>query len=107
MRGQETDNIDFNIISIYTLLSNFYVPKYVSVTCIPFPGGFPLGPAHEAFVLGLFGSASGEAAEEGEGQAVLGNVSEGASLERLLEAQKGEQVKVCQWAEVESVSEVG
>lgn len=35
------------------------------------------------------------------------NVSEEASLERLLEAQKVEQVKACRWAEVESVSEVG
>lgn len=34
-------------------------------------------------------------------------MSEGASLERLLEAQKEEQVKVSQWAEAESVSEVG
>lgn len=31
------------------------------LTCIPFPGGSPLGPAREAFVLGIFGSALGEA----------------------------------------------
>lgn len=42
---------------MYTFMYRFYV----SATCIPFPGGSPLGPAHEAFVLGLFGSASGEA----------------------------------------------
>lgn len=54
---KKTDNTDFNITFIY----NFYESKNVSITYIPFPGGSPLGPAHEAFVLGLFGSASGEA----------------------------------------------